>query len=357
MIQYEFWGRKSGWSLYVTWFIHDRAAYHDLGRLELQWYLCVPFGCDMGSYFLFNRRSILVQSSITSREEIYRQATNATFLGIFINLALGAIKLTAGLIANSFALLSDAFNSIGDVFASCVVLFSLKVSQKPPDQEHPYGHSRAETIGAFVVSQVIILSAVLIGWEAIKRFSVHHPLPPTWTLWVAGGNVIIKEALYRYKLHMSHKTGSSALLANAWDHRSDALCSFAVLVGLAIITIGGDRFIFADELAAIVVVVLIIYNAIQILLNSIQEMMDMQEEPEFVMSVKKLAESHELVDNIEKIKVRKSGLEHFVDIHVQVNPEMSIKTAHRVGHEVKDIIMNNFPSICDVLVHMEPTSE
>ncbi len=174
-----------------------------------------------------------------SSESLYRSATRAALLGLVVNSALGVVKLIGGLVGNSFALLSDAVNSLGDSLTSVVVVYALRVAQRPPDNEHPYGHTRAEAIAATNVAVVIILSALMIGWEAIQRLSTSHEAPPVWTLWIAGANVIIKEALYQYKVRVGRRVRSAAVMANAWDHRSDALCSLAVLTGLAIVRWGG----------------------------------------------------------------------------------------------------------------------
>src|SRR6478752_6159164 len=183
--------------------------------------------------------------SPATRPSAYQDATQAALLGLVVNLALGLIKLIGGLIASSFALVADAVNSLGDVFSSVVVLVALRVAQSPPDEEHPYGHSRAEAIAGSNVALLVILSALYVGYEAVRRLTVSHELPPGWTLWIAGANAVIKEALYRYKMTVGRRTGSSAVIANAWDHRSDAMCSLAVFVGLAIVRVGGPRWIWA----------------------------------------------------------------------------------------------------------------
>ena len=159
-----------------------------------------------------------------SAASLYRDVTRpAALLGLGVNLALAVVKLVAGVVAGSFALVSDGFHSLSDVFTSVVVLFALQVAQRPPDKEHPYGHSRAEAIAASNVAMLIMLSAAIIGWEAIHRLAVEHAPPPAWALWVAAANVVIKEALYRNKIRVGRRTASRAIIANAWDHRTDAL--------------------------------------------------------------------------------------------------------------------------------------
>ena len=155
----------------------------------------------------------------------YAEVTRAAVLGLVMNLFLGVVKLIGGIVGNSFALIADAVNSIGDVVTTVVVLFALRVAQRPADAEHPYGHTRAEGIAASNVALLVIVSAIIVGWEAIQRINVQHDIPPIWTLWIAGANILIKEGLYQYKVRVGRRTGSSAIIANAWDHRSDALCA------------------------------------------------------------------------------------------------------------------------------------
>ncbi|WDQ17127.1 cation diffusion facilitator family transporter [Rhodopirellula sp. P2] len=284
----------------------------------------------------------------------YREATHAAVLGLAINLLLATVKLIAGLAGNSFALLSDAANSIGDVITSCVVLFAIRVAQKPADAEHPYGHTRIEAVAGSNVAVLIIVSAVWIGWEAIRRFSQPHPIPPMWTLWIAGGNVLVKELLYRYKIRIGRRTGSLAIIAGAWDHRSDAICSLAVLIGLATIRIGGPQYIWADEVASLVVVAAILWTAINLLRQSTHELMDAQADEEVVDDMRIVLLRVQGVLGVEKFRVRKSGLEYFADVHIQVAPNETVAAGHLIGHQAKEQLMEAFPVLRDVLVHLEP---
>jgi len=289
-----------------------------------------------------------------SSASLYRTATQATLLGLAVNLTLGVVKLVGGLAGNSFALLSDAVNSLGDCLTSIVVLFALRVAQCPADDEHPYGHTRAEAIAATNVAVVIVLSALMIGWEAVQRLGSVHAAPPMWTLWIAGANVLIKESLYRYKARVGRRVGSSAVIANAWDHRSDALCSSAVLIGLAAVRWGGPNLIWADEAAALVVVGAIIWTGVQLFRNSASELMDPQAAPEFVADVRRVAEQVPGVCAVEKLWVRKTGLEYLTDIHIEVDEQLSVAEGHRISHCVKDRLLESFPALRDVLVHLEP---
>lgn len=288
------------------------------------------------------------------RSKIYHEAIRASLLGIAVNLALGAVKLSGGILGGSFALVSDAVNSIGDVVTSIVVLIALRVAQRPPDAEHPYGHTRAEAIAATNVALLVILSALAVGWEALQRLTLAHDVPPAWTLWIAGGSALVKEWLYRYKLRVARRTGSAALVANAWDHRSDALCSLAVLAGLSAVRFGGERFLWADEAAALVVVVAIIWTGLKLFRTSASELMDLQADDKLVATVRAEAEGVPGVAGVETLWLRKSGLEYFADIHIEVPPEMTVAQGHLIGHQVKDRLLERFPTLRDVLVHLEP---
>ncbi len=289
-----------------------------------------------------------------SSRPLYRQAIRAALLGLAVNFALGMVKLIGGVVGNSFALLSDAVNSLGDSLTSIVVVCALWFSQKPGDAEHPYGHSRAESVAALSVAMLVMVSALYVGWEALKRIHQQHVMPPSWTLWIAGANVLIKEALYRYKVQVGRSTGSMAIIANAWDHRSDAFCSLAVLVGLAVVRGSGSRYIWADEAAALVVVSVILVASIAIYRRSASALMDLQADDELVDAIRGTAEQVEGVQAVEKLWVRKTGLEYLADMHVEVDARLTVAEGHRIGHEVKDRLVAAFPSLRDVLVHLEP---
>lgn len=291
----------------------------------------------------------------TAKHDLYREAVRATWLGLTVNLALGLAKLGGGLAGRSHALISDAVNSLGDVFTSVAVLLAFRVAQKPADAEHPYGHTRAEAIAGSNVAVLVVVSALLVGWGALAGdFGHGRETPPTWTLAIAGVNVVIKEALYQYKIRVGRRAGSSAVIANAWDHRADALSALAVLIGLLLVRIGGPEFLVFDEVAALFVVAVILVSALRLLWSSAQELMDAQAPEQFVAEIRRTAASVANVKRIDKLWVRKSGLEYLVDIHIQVPGEYTVSEGHRISHLVKDRLLDRFTNLRDVLVHLEP---
>jgi cation diffusion facilitator family transporter len=296
-----------------------------------------------------------MKRDLPRKDHLYHQAVSATWLGLAINLLLGCAKLAGGLIGQSFALISDAVNSLGDVLTSVAVLVAFRVAQKPPDAEHPYGHTRAEAIAGSNVAVLVMVSALIVGWRAIQGLpnSSHH-VPPVWTLAIAGANVVIKEGLYQYKIRLGRRAGSRAVIANAWDHRADAFSALAVLVGLLIVRVGGPRFIAFDELAALFVVMVILSSGTKLFWASAQELMDAQADRSLVDQIRERAAAVAGVKRVDKLWVRKSGIEYLVDIHIQVPAEESVAEGHRVGHLVKDELLSGFTNLRDVMVHLEP---
>jgi cation diffusion facilitator family transporter len=292
-----------------------------------------------------------------SAKPLYSQAVRATVLGLGLNLSLGIIKLVGGLAGGSFALVSDAVNSLGDSLSSVVTLGALWYAQWPADDEHPYGHTRVEAVAGAYVAILILTSGIYLGVEAIQRMGIAHHMPQVWTLWIAGGNAVLKELLYWYNRRIGRSTGSTAIVASAWDHRADALCSLAVLIGLIVVRTAGAEYAWVDHAAALIVVAAIMWSGGALLINSTGELLDPQADAEVLDEVRGAAQQVPGVRAVEKLWVRKTGIEYLVDIHIQVDPLMTVEEGHRIGHRVKSELVIRFARVKDVLVHLEPYSE
>ena len=293
-------------------------------------------------------------SDLKTIQSLYRDVTKAAVVGLLVNVLLGGMKLAGGLISGSFALIADAINSIGDVVSTIVVLVGLKIAQRPPDEEHPYGHTRAEGIAASNVAVLIIVSAILVAWESLQRLHGPTSIPPLWAIGIAAVNVVIKELLYQYNAAVGKRTGSAAMQANAWDHRSDALCSLAVLGGLGVIRIGGEEYGWADEIASILVALIIAWSGARLFKASASELMDVQADSDLVDAIRQAARNVPGVEDVETLWVRKSGIEFFADIHIEVDQNLSVEEGHAIGHRVKAKLVDGFVNLRDVLVHIEP---
>jgi cation diffusion facilitator family transporter len=275
--------------------------------------------------------------------------------GIFVNLLLALIKGFVGFFGNSFALIADAIESLADVFTSMIVWLGLKAASKAPDEDHPYGHGRAEPLAGIVVAVSLIAAAILIAIQSIHLIMTPHKTPESYTLIILIAVIVIKEFMFRYVEKTANDIGSTAVKGDAWHHRSDAITSFTAAIGITIALVGGEGYESADDWAALIAAVLIVYNAVHIFQPAFHEVMDKAVSDDLVVEIRELAAQVEGVMEVEKCFVRKSGFEYFVDIHVVVNGDLTVREGHKIGHDVKDFVMLHKPLVYNVLTHIEPS--
>lgn len=280
----------------------------------------------------------------------------STVIGIFISLGLAIIKGVTGILGNSYALIADAIESTADVFTSGILLIGLRTSLKPADKEHPYGHGKAESLAALVISLGLLCAAGIIIKESIVNISTPHKNPAPYTLIVLVLVIVIKELLSRYVNKIGEETNSHGVKADAFHHRSDAITSAAAFIGISIALIGGTGYQNADDYAALIASSIILINAYLIARPAIDELMDASADENMIVEIKKLACSVDGVIEIEKTFVRKTGSSFLVDIHVIVTGTLSVADGHKIAHDVKDTIIQTEPRVKDVLVHVEPDS-
>ena len=294
--------------------------------------------------------------NLTIQKEIHPATigTRTTIIGIITNALLAGIKFLAGILGNSYALIADAIESSMDVFSSLIVWGGLVVSKVPPDENHPYGHGKAEPLAASVVAVGLIVAAIAIAINSIREIQTPHHAPAPFTLAVLVIVVITKETLYRYVFKTGQKLQSTAVKTDAYHHRSDALTSLAAFVGISIALIGGPGYEEADDWAALFASGVIVFNGIRLMRPALLEAMDTAPSPEIVNQVLQTAGQVEGVMGLDKCFVRKMGFDYYVDLHVLVKADMSVKEAHKIGHDVKDRLRSQNPRIRDVLVHIEP---
>ena len=279
-----------------------------------------------------------------------QQAINTALLSMVGNALLALIKGLTGIFGNSYALIADAIESTTDVFSSMLVLLGLKYSTKPADDNHPYGHGRAEPLLTFVVVGFLVISAAFIAYESIRHIKTPHKVPESYTLVVLGLIVIIKELFYRFVLHKSNKTGK----ADAWHHRSDAITSLMAFVGISIAIFMGEGYETADDWAALFASALIVYNAYLIFRPALGEIMDEHLYDDVILQIRRVSEAVEGVRYTEKCFVRKTGMTFLVDLHLTVDGAISVFEGHEISHHVKDAIRDKLPEVADVLIHIEP---
>ena len=287
-------------------------------------------------------------------KEHYKSILRVTFLSIIINAVLALVKGITGILGNSYALIADAIESVSDIFSSLIVVMGIKISSRPADENHPYGHGRAETLAAFVVVGLLLAAAVVIAIESIHNIRTPHPLPKPYTLIVLGGVIIIKELLSRKVDRTGLETFSTSLKADAWHHRSDALTSGAAFIGISIALIGGKDWEAADDWAALFGSVIISINSFFILRPALGEIMDEHSYHEIIKQVREIASHVPGVIDTEKCMARKMGVNFYIDLHITVNGNLLVKEGHEIAHILKNKIMDIMPHVADVLIHVEP---
>jgi cation diffusion facilitator family transporter len=282
------------------------------------------------------------------------KAIRTTQIGIGISILLVILKAVSGNIGHSYALVADATETGADIFSSTLLWIGLKIAMKPADTKHPYGHGKAEPIASIVISFCLMGAAAWIAWHAIEYVRTPHDMPKRFTLYILLLVMIIKEAMFRYVMKVGKEIDSNAVKADAYHHRSDAITSVAAFIGIVIALIAGKGYEGADDWAALIASGLIFYNAIQLLRPGLAEIMDAAPSAEIVNKVRVLAAQVAEVKQIEKCYVRKMGFDYFVDLHIEIDPEITVAEGHRIAHIVKDKLLASGLSIKDVLVHIEP---
>ncbi|HXR47800.1 MAG TPA: cation diffusion facilitator family transporter [Candidatus Limnocylindrales bacterium] len=283
-----------------------------------------------------------------------QRSLRATFLGLATNATLMVVKFLAGFFGHSQALIADAVESLADIFSSIIVWRGLVVAATPPDEDHPYGHGKAEPLAAAIVSAMLLLAAGLIAYHSLQGIIKPRVAPSPWTLIILAVVIAIKETLFRFVLRESATVSSSAMETDAWHHRSDAITSAAAFIGITISLVGGPEYRHADNWAALLAACVIGFNGWRLLRPAFNELMDRAPDRKLIEQVRAVATTIPGVAGVEKTHVRKMGYQFFVDMHVEVDPQMTVETSHRIGHEVKDKVRAEIPSIRDVLIHIEP---
>ena len=286
----------------------------------------------------------------------------ATWVGIIVNTLLTILKAVGGIISGSRALLADALHSASDIVGSIVILFAVKIAVKPPDEEHPYGHGKAENIASFIIALLLIVVGIEISASSIKVFFGETPSAPgKLALIVIIISILVKEALFHYKLFLGKKYRSAALITEAWHHRSDSLSSIAALIGIggAILGeyLGWPMLVYGDAAAGIVVSFIVIKVGYSLAKESSVIMMEKVLDKDSIQVYKETVRTVDGVLRIDQMYARTHGSYVIIDIKISVDPDISVKKGHDIAKEVKQTLLDKHDDIEDVLVHINPYDE
>lgn len=306
------------------------------------------------SPFYIRHRSSEAQHLAVPPDRLQR-SLHAILIGMAANVFLSLSKFMAGILGHSHALVADAVESFSDVFSSIIVWRGVVLAAKPADEEHPYGHGKAEPLAAAIVAGILLAAALWIATKAFDEIAAPHSTPRPFTLAVLVVVVVIKEILYRYVRREGRAVDNRAMHADASHHRSDAITSFAAGIGITISLVGGPGYASADDWAAIVAACVIAWNGWRLLRPALDELMDTAPNREIRDEICRLATSVTGVAGVEKCFVRKMGYQLYVDMHVEVDPQMTVLHSHEIAHEVKNRVRAEVPTVRDVLVHIEPS--
>lgn len=290
----------------------------------------------------------------SSREAYVRKVT---WIGFFVNILLSGLKFASGYFGRSQALIADAIHSLTDSTTDIAVIAGSHYWSRPPDENHPYGHRRLETLVTIFIGFMLVAAGIGIGWEAISSLHEEHSSPPGWiALGAALVSILCKEILYRWTAFASRKIKSPALAANAWHHRTDAISSVPVLIA-----VGGallfPTWSFLDHVGAVVVSIFILHSAIKIIWPGISELIDVGAPEQIKAKIKNIACMNAKVQEVHAVRTRyiSSGIQ--VDMHIVVDGSKSVREGHDIADEVESRIIEGIPEVLDVIIHVDPPED
>ena len=283
-----------------------------------------------------------------------KQAKRTALFSVVTNALLAVVKGTAGIIGHSDALIADAIESCADIFSSFLVLIGIQYASKPADEDHPYGHGKAEPLVTFAVVGFLLVSATIIAVESIRHLSEKQEQPAFFTLYVLAAIILIKELSYQYVYRKGQQTNSTSLKADAWHHRSDAISSLIAFLGILATFLLGKGFEKADDWAALIASFFIVYNAYRIFRPALGEIMDEHTHHDLIDQIHLASAKVPGVLGIEKCWARKNGMTYVVDLHLELDGNLSVTEGHAISHALKDHLMQEFPYLTEILIHIEP---
>jgi cation diffusion facilitator family transporter len=295
-------------------------------------------------------------TELLDKASISKLKARASYVGAAINVFQTVIKISFGILGQSAALIADGIHSLSDLLSDLLVIIAVKLGSREADYEHPYGHRRFETIATVILGVSLVVIGGGITWSVMNRMAhpEHLPVPNLIGMGIAALSIFINEGLYQYTKRIARKTRSKLLLANAWHQRSDAISSIVVLFGIGAVILG---YPLADAIAAIVVALMVAKIGLNLVLESIKELVDTSLPPKLVAEIRKAIMSIDGVEGIHLLRTRQMGEDALIDAHIIVDPRITVSEGHSIGDTVRDELISRFDDIMDVLVHVDPEDD
>jgi cation diffusion facilitator family transporter len=295
-------------------------------------------------------------TEVLDTAKIHKLKARASYVGAAVNVCQTLIKIGFGFWVQSAALIADGIHSLSDLLSDLLVIVAVRLGSREADYEHPYGHRRFETIATVILGVSLVLIGGGITWSVMNRMAnpEHLPVPNIFGIAIAALSILINEWLYHYTKRIAKKTRSKLLLANAWHQRSDAISSLVVLVGIGAVMLG---YPLADAIAAIVVALMVAKIGLNLIFESIKELVDTSLPPKLVSEIRKAIMTIDGVEGIHLLRTRQMGEDALIDAHIVVDPRITVSEGHTIGDTVRDELISRFDDVMDVLVHVDPEDD
>jgi cation diffusion facilitator family transporter len=287
-------------------------------------------------------------------EASYRTARRIAMIGVAASAVLAASNLVTGFLTNSTSVVAAGFEFVGDVLASSIVIVGMRVAARPADEEHPYGHGRFETLSAFIVGVILAVGGVMISAESLQRIDMPHTAPGLAAAAALVFAIVVRGVMSTVKFRMGHRLHSSALLADAWNDAVDILSAGAALVAVGLATYDPARFLAADHYGGFLVGIVVVITGLRVVRDASLELVDTMPPAELTAEILAVAKTLPGVQGIDKVLARKSGLQYHIDLHIEVDPALTVAASHVIAGRVRSTLRRDLPWVADVLVHVEP---
>jgi cation diffusion facilitator family transporter len=298
---------------------------------------------------------VIVPGTLTVVDQSYRTARRVARASIAVSGILACGNITIGLLAHSTSVVATGFEFAGDVLASSIVVIGMGVAARPADDNHPYGHGRFETLSAFMVGVILAAGGVLISYHSLQAIGARHAPPGVTAAAALVGAIILRGIMSSVKFRVGHRLRSSALIADAWNDAVDILSALAALIAVALATYDPVRFLAADHYGGFVVGIVVVITGILVLRDASLELVDTMPSPDLTSEILAAAKSVVEVRGIDKVFARKTGLQYHIDLHIEVDPTLTVAASHAIAGHVRATLKRELPWVADVLVHVEPT--
>lgn len=282
------------------------------------------------------------------------QGVRVAAVGIVVSGGLAIAKLTIGTMAGSTSVVADGLESTADVLASSLTLFALWVASRPADENHPYGHGRFEILAGLALGVFLFLTGILIGYRSLKGLGETHAPPAAYAVWPLIASVVLKSGLSAYKFHHGRRLRSSALMADAWNDMVDIVSGLTALAGVGLALYDPGRFLSADHFGGAAVGILVVILGVQVIRDASMQLMDTMPDAWTMDMVREVAMTVPGALGVEKCYARKTGLRYHVDLHLEVDPALSVREGHEIASQVRNKVKERLDWVADVLVHVEP---